>query len=117
MNNAAENRERKILVVDDDPAVRRIVIEALKNQDYQVYDVGSGKDALEAVDKIEPHLVLLDVNMPGTSGLDVCRELRKQGVTTPIIMLTTEGQEAKKQEVQGRPSLAAKKIWLKKARS
>jgi dihydroorotate dehydrogenase (NAD+) catalytic subunit len=49
MNNAAENRERKILVVDDDPAVRRIVIEALKNQDYQVYDVGSGKDALELI--------------------------------------------------------------------
>jgi DNA-binding response OmpR family regulator len=88
MNNAAENRERKILVVDDDPAVRRIVIEALKNQDYQVYDVGSGKDALEAVDKIEPHLVLLDVNMPGMDGIGTLKRLRHREDYVSVVFVS-----------------------------
>jgi diguanylate cyclase (GGDEF)-like protein len=94
-----ENRNRRILVVDDDPAVRRIVIEALKNQGYDVHDVSSGKDALQAVDKIKPHLILLDVNMPGMDGIGTLQHLRHREDYVSVIFVS--GQSSTEEVIRG----------------
>jgi len=95
----SDNNERRILVVDDDPAVRRIVIEALKNQGYQVHDVSSGKDALQAADQIKPHLILLDVNMPGMNGIGVLQHLRHREDYVSVIFVS--GQSSTEEVIRG----------------
>lgn len=95
----SENRERRILVVDDDPAVRRIVIEALKNQGYQVFDVASGKDALQMAERIKPHLILLDVNMPGMDGIGVLQHLRHREDYVSVIFVS--GQSSTEEIIRG----------------
>jgi two-component system KDP operon response regulator KdpE len=77
----------RILVVDDDPQIQRMLRSQLAARGYAVTVVGSGPEALLAVADEEPHLVLLDITMPGTDGLEVCRQLREWS-TVPIILLT-----------------------------
>lgn len=87
---AAENRDRRILVVDDDAGARKIVMESLKTQGYQVFEVSSGKEGLRAIDSIYPHLVLLDVNMPGLDGIATLRALRARDEYTSVIFVSGE---------------------------
>src|SRR5207302_1210186 len=65
-----------ILIVDDEPQIRRVLRTTLTAQGYQVADARSGEEALECVRKDHFDLILLDLNMPGMGGLDACRELR-----------------------------------------
>jgi two-component system response regulator MprA len=78
----------RILVVEDDKAVRDAVERALRFEGYDVHTAIDGNDALVRFDALQPQLILLDVLMPGTDGLAVCRILRDRKVTTPILMLT-----------------------------
>jgi diguanylate cyclase (GGDEF)-like protein len=94
-----ENHSRRIMVVDDDPAVRRIVIEALKNQGYEVFDMSSGKDALQNVDKIKPHLILLDVNMPGMDGIGTLQHLRHREDYVSVIFVS--GNSSTEEVIRG----------------
>ena len=84
-----------VLVAEDDPDVRDLVLFKLEQAGYQVYAVADGTAALSAVAEHRPDLVLLDISMPGMSGLDVCRMLRADpaSATTPIMMLTARSQE------------------------
>jgi two-component system KDP operon response regulator KdpE len=82
----------RILVVDDDPQIRRVMRVTLTGQGYEVDDVRSGDAALEKLRDARFDLVLLDVNMPGMSGLEVCREIRSQSEIS-IIMLTVRDSE------------------------
>jgi two-component system, OmpR family, KDP operon response regulator KdpE len=77
----------RVLVVDDDPQIQRMLRSQLAVREYDVCVVGNGPDALQAVVDFEPHLVLLDITMPGMDGLEVCRELREWS-TIPVILLT-----------------------------
>jgi two-component system KDP operon response regulator KdpE len=89
----------RILVVDDEPQIRRIMRTALTGAGYEVDDAKSGEEALEKVRGFHPDLVLLDMNMPGMGGLATCRELRANvGVNlgVAIIMLTVRNAEADK---------------------
>ncbi len=81
-----------ILVVDDEPQIRRVMRTTLSSNGYSVIEARSGEEALEITRKERPELVLLDVNMPGMSGLDVCREIRDQS-DIAIIMLTVRDTE------------------------
>lgn len=85
----------KILVVDDDPAVRNLVFRFLSKQDYQVESAEDGKSALAAFEQLNPDLVVLDVNLPDANGYDLCKEMQtRTGVF--VLMLTSRSDEADK---------------------
>jgi len=81
-----------ILVVDDEPQIRRVMRTTLSSNGYAVVEAKSGEEALDMVRKERPELVLLDVNMPGMGGLQACREIRDQS-DIAIIMLTVRNTE------------------------
>ncbi|MCC7233759.1 MAG: response regulator transcription factor [Bryobacterales bacterium] len=85
----------RILVVDDEPQIRRVLRTTLSAQGYEVFDVKTGEDALLAIRDQRFDLVLLDVNMPGMGGLAACREIRA-GSDAAIIMLTVRNSEQDK---------------------
>ena len=78
----------KLLVVEDDAHVRQAVARALRFEGYDVHTAVDGNEALVRAIELEPDAILLDVLMPGTDGLAVCRRLRERGDQTPILMLT-----------------------------
>jgi two-component system KDP operon response regulator KdpE len=85
----------KILIVDDEPQIRRVLRTTLTSQGYTVAEARTGDEALEQIRSERPDLILLDVNMPGISGLETCREIRASS-DIPIIMLTVRGTEKDK---------------------
>ncbi len=78
----------RILVVDDDPGVLRMLTRTLAAEGYDVEAVGDGGAALAAAERNAPGSVVLDVAMPGLDGLAVCRRLRAHGLAAPILLLT-----------------------------
>jgi DNA-binding response OmpR family regulator len=86
----------RVLVVDDDRDIRDLVTFKLEQAGYEVRQAEDGLQALDAVRAWAPDLVVLDVMMPGLSGIDVVRELRADPATsaTPVILLTAKAQEA-----------------------
>ncbi len=84
-----------ILVVDDEPQIRRVMRTTLVAQGYEASDARTGDDALNLVRAEKYDLLLLDVNMPGISGIQTCREIRL-GCDLPIIMLTVRGSQRDK---------------------
>jgi two-component system KDP operon response regulator KdpE len=87
----------RILVVDDEPQIRRIMRTTLTSAGYEVEDAKTGEEALEKLRDYHPDLVLLDMNMPGIGGLAACREIRA-GTGAAIIMLTVRNTEKDKVE-------------------
>jgi two-component system KDP operon response regulator KdpE len=84
-----------ILVVDDEPQIRRVLRSTLSIQGYVIREVKSGEEAVEAVREERPDLILLDVNMPGIGGIEAAREIRRM-CDAPIIMLTVRNAERDK---------------------
>lgn len=84
-----------ILVVDDEPQIRRVMRTTLTSNGYTVIEARSGEEALEIMQKERPELVLLDVNMPGIGGLAACREIRDRS-DAAIIVLTVRNTEKDK---------------------
>lgn len=84
-----------ILIVDDEPQIRRVLRTTLSSQGYTVVEARSGEEALERIRVERADLVLLDVNLPELSGLDTCREIRRS-MDVPIIMLTVRNSERDK---------------------
>jgi two-component system response regulator MprA len=78
----------RILVVEDDPRVRDAVARALRLEGYDVHTAVDGNDGLVQAEALAPDAIVLDVLMPGTDGLAVCRILRDRGNRTPVLMLT-----------------------------
>ena len=84
-----------ILVVDDEPQIRRVMRTTLSSQGYAITEARSGEEAVNKLRQEHVDLVLLDINMPGLSGLDTCREVRRTS-DVPIVMLTVRGSERDK---------------------
>jgi len=84
-----------ILVVDDEPQIRRVLRSTLTSQGYVIIDAKTGEEGVESARKNKPDLVLLDVNMPGMGGIEACREIRRSS-DAPIIMLTVRNAERDK---------------------
>ncbi len=82
-----EQRER-ILVVDDDPPLRRMLERTLVAEGFEVTSAADGGTALVSIERSPPDVIVLDVAMPALDGLAVCRRLRGKGLPTPILMLT-----------------------------
>ncbi|MEW6563532.1 MAG: response regulator [Pseudomonadota bacterium] len=103
---------KTILVVDDSASLRQVVSIALKGAGYEVIEACDGMDALNKLKGTRVNLVISDVNMPNMDGITFVKEMKKlpEFKFTPVIMLTTEGQESKKQEGQA----AGAKAWVVK---
>jgi len=82
-----KSHEGRVLVVDDEPQIRRVIRTTLEARGYEVDDVGSGEQALEINRSVKYDLILLDINLPGKTGIDTCREIRATS-GAPVIMLT-----------------------------
>ncbi|MBN2532082.1 MAG: response regulator transcription factor [Spirochaetales bacterium] len=89
------NKER-ILIVEDDIPILTGLVDLLEGEGYRVFTARDGNNALCLYADCKPGLILLDIMIPGKSGYDVCREIRKNDPVTPVIMLTAKGQEVDK---------------------
>jgi DNA-binding response OmpR family regulator len=89
---------RKILVVDDEAVLVETIAYNLEQAGYAVVTAADGTSALEAAQREKPDLIILDLMLPEMDGLEVCRQLRREGntATTPIMMLTAKGEEIDK---------------------
>jgi two-component system KDP operon response regulator KdpE len=85
----------RILIVDDQPKIRRLMRSTLVASSYEVDEAKTGEEALERIREFRPDLVVLDVNMPGMGGLAACRAIRSD-TNTAIIMLTVRNSEEDK---------------------
>ena len=81
-----------ILVVDDEPKIVRLARDYLEKSGFRVLSMGDGTTAMAAARQERPDLVVLDLNLPGMDGLDVCRAIRRES-PIPIIMLTARAEE------------------------
>ena len=81
-----------ILVVDDEPIVRDVLVRYLRRDGFTTLEAADGDAARDLVARGEPHLVVLDVMLPGTDGLTLCRWIRERS-TLPVILLTARGDE------------------------
>ena len=86
----------RILIVEDDPAVSVALRDGFEFEKYAVEMAGDGEEGLRLAQRDDHDLMILDVMLPKKSGLDVCKELRRNGSRAPIIMLTARGQEIDK---------------------
>ena len=87
--------QKRILIVDDEPAIREMVAFALRKGDYEPVHAGDAREPQSAIAGKVPDLILLDWMLPGTSGLELARRWRREDLTReiPIIMLTARGEE------------------------
>lgn len=88
----ADDRPTRVLVVEDEPSYAEALQVGLRSQGFDVTHLSDGASALSRFDELSPDVVLLDIMLPGMSGLDVCRELRLK-TATPIVMLTALSEE------------------------
>jgi DNA-binding response OmpR family regulator len=86
----------RILIVEDEPSIALALDDDLRREGYETEVVSDGDTAARTATSHRFDLILLDVMLPGKDGFDVCRELRRAGVETPIILLTAKAQEAEK---------------------
>lgn len=82
----------RILIADDEDVLRMLITETLEVEDYELDEAQDGLEAYEKIMANEYDLILLDLMMPGKTGLEVCQLVRAEGKTTPIVMLTAKTQ-------------------------
>jgi two-component system phosphate regulon response regulator OmpR len=83
----------KILVIDDDARLRDLLVRYLTEQGFQVQALADARDLDKKLQRDPPHLLVLDLMLPGEDGLAICRRLRGSGETVPVIMLTAKGED------------------------
>lgn len=85
--------KRKILIVEDDDSILMGIENILRGEGYEICSSKSGQEGYRLAKEIEPGLMILDLMLPGMSGLEICKRLRDEGMKTPIIMLTAKADE------------------------
>ena len=89
-------KQKKIMVVEDEPSLVFTLQDTLENEGYEVFVSNTGTDALSMIRSVKPDLLILDVMLPGVSGFEICKQVREEKFTFPIIMLTARDQEIDK---------------------
>lgn len=89
------SEQKSILVVDDDPAIRKILSQSFEMEGFVTYQASNGEEALEAIDSAIPDLVILDVMMPKMNGFEVLKSVRSSPRTEdlPVVMLTARSSQ------------------------
>ncbi len=83
----------RILVIEDDPAILRGLTDNLQYESYEVLTATDGEAGYRLIVEKNPDLVILDLMLPKMNGYELCRRVRGEGITTPILMLTARGEE------------------------
>lgn len=91
-----KNLKRKILVVEDDDSIRFLLRQNLEFEGYAVVEAAEGELGLEKANSEAPDLLVLDLMLPGMSGMEICKRLRNTGNDVPILMLTARGEQMDK---------------------
>src|SRR5678815_4317938 len=89
----------RIVVIEDDPAILHGLEASLRSESYDVLTAGDGEDGYRLVQDAQPDLVILDLMLPKMNGYEICGQIRRRGLATPILMLTAQDQESNR--VQG----------------
>lgn len=84
---------KKILIIEDDPAIQYGLIEALEEEHYQIISADDGEEGYQKAQKENIDLIILDLVLPSKNGIEICKDLRKLKVTIPILMLTGKKEE------------------------
>lgn len=87
---------KKILIIEDEPGILLSLKDELESEGYIVYEAGDGEKGLAFTKRHKPNLIILDIMLPALDGYEVCKRLRMDGDTTPIIMLTVKDKEIDK---------------------
>jgi CheY-like chemotaxis protein len=90
----------KILIVDDDPMIRTIMEEMLGDT-YELTMAASGVEALESAEKFRPHLILMDMRMPGIDGCETCRQMRERESLRPAKIVLVSGEIVESERLRG----------------
>ncbi|MDO9069245.1 MAG: response regulator [Deltaproteobacteria bacterium] len=103
---------KTVMIVDDSASLRQVVGIALRGAGYEVIEASDGQDAISKLTGQKVHLIISDVNMPNMDGITFVKNVKQMPSYkfTPVIMLTTESQDGKKQEGQA----AGAKAWVVK---
>ena len=80
--------EASIVVVDDEPSIRDLLVASLHFAGFEVNTAASGSEAIEAIEKVHPDLIVLDVMLPDIDGFTVTRRIRQEGIDSPVLFLT-----------------------------
>lgn len=94
MNSLQNTSEEgiKVLIVDDEPSIRDLLTRHLRFEGFRTHAVGNGHDAVDAAEKGEPDIILLDVMLPDMSGFSVTKKIRSMGITAPVLFLTARDE-------------------------
>ena len=84
---------KKILIIEDEESIRTVLEDDFRLENYDVIVASDGIEGLVKASIPDIDLIILDIMLPGINGFDICKKLRNQGISTPIIMLTAKGQE------------------------
>jgi len=84
--------DNKVLVIDDDERLRKLLREYLEENGFYVFSVGDGSEALKTIEREAPDIIILDIMLPGKDGLDVLKEINRK-YSIPVIMLTAKGED------------------------
>ena len=87
---------KTILIVEDDTGIRVILQDTLTSQGYDVVTAENGIKGWELAKELRPDLVILDVMLPLMDGFEICKKIRKEGITSPVMMLTVRDEEVDK---------------------
>ena len=82
---------KRVLIIDDEPSVRRLIGHHLEKENYKIYAAENGEKGLSLIEEKSPHLVLLDVKLPGIGGIDVLQNIKEANPKLPVIMITAYG--------------------------
>jgi two-component system KDP operon response regulator KdpE len=85
-----------VLVVDDEPSLRKVIQASLASSSFTVEEAGTGMDAIAAIKQKQFDIVLLDINMPGMNGVEACRQIRSLAPRAGIVMITVRDSEEDK---------------------
>ena len=89
-------KQKKIMIVEDEPSLVFTLRDTLENEGYEVFVSETGTNAMDMVRSVKPDLLILDVMLPGVSGFEICKQIREEKFTFPVIMLTARDQEIDK---------------------
>ena len=83
-----KNVEASIVVVDDEPSIRELLVASLHFAGFDVETAASGSEAIEVIERVHPDLIVMDVMLPDIDGFTVTRRIRQNGVAVPVLFLT-----------------------------
>lgn len=86
------NSQVTILVIDDQPGIRRLLTEVLQDEGYNVLTANNGYEGIRIAIEVKPAVILMDMKMPGMDGIEALRELKRQGQGDRVIMMTAYGE-------------------------